>query len=512
VATVSGRSGTPVHVVGGGLAGLVAAITVAERGAPVVLYEAGDRLGGRAVDNDDRRRNLGPHVLLADGALARWLGAHRLLPALARSPISRARFVTAGGVRSTPPLALAAATARRMRQRAPVDESFRGWSHHMLGEDRGEQLCRLGGLFTFHHDPGSLSARFVWDRFGRYLRRPDHIRSILGGWSTLVAGLANRAEALGVDVQLGEALKPGRLPEDGPVIVTTPLPAAARLLDEPLHWTGARTALVDLGLAAAPGLPNLVMDLSPDLDTCCFVDRITAADPSAAPAGEDLFQCQLGVAADVPAAAAFARIDRTLDVVLPPERRRRTERWRSERVVEGASGAVDPPGTTWRDRPGIERSAGFFLAGDMVAAPGLLSEVSVNSAVRAAQLALADRRNRAFAPRWPAVALGPERQLAVLAASLAGGGAAAIEVDGPIDVNWPHEPASEIEPGLSIRVNGPLVRAEAATESRGRTRITTLVAVAGRGGRGAPLVGRLSGRLARWLARRRLARLVRSSP
>lgn len=511
---MNGRGGTPVHVVGGGLAGLVAAITVAERGAPVVLHEAGDRLGGRAVDDHDRPRNLGPHVLLTDGALARWLGGHRLLPALTRSPISRARFVTAEGVRATPPLALAAATARRMRQRAPVDESFRAWSHHLLGEDRGEQLCRLGGLFTFHHDPGSLSARFVWDRFGRYLRRPDHIRSILGGWSTLVAGLADRAEAIGVEIRLGEALEPGRLPEDGPVIVTTPLPVAARLLDEPLHWTGARTALVDLGLATAPGVPNLVMDLSPDLDTCCFVDRITAADPSAAPAGEDLFQAQLGVAADVAATTAFARIDRTLDLVLSPAGGdlRRTERWRSERVVEGASGAVDPPGTTWRDRPGIERSTGVFLAGDMVAAPGLLSEVSVNSAVRAAQLALAERRNRAFAPRWPSVALDPERQLAVLAASLAGGGTAATEVDGPVEARWPHEPAFEIEPGLTIRVDGPLVRAEAATGSRGRTRITTLVAARGSQGRGARGLERRSGRLSRWLARRRLARLVRSSP
>ena len=54
-----------------------------------------------------------------------------------------------------------------------------------------------------------------------------------------------------------------------------------------------------------------------------------------------------------------------------------------------ASGAVDLPGTTWRDRPAVEHGPGIWLVGDEVAAPGLLSEVSVASAVTAAGLAVA---------------------------------------------------------------------------------------------------------------------------
>ena len=42
-------SDRPIHVVGGGIAGLVAAITAAEGGAPVVLHEASGRLGGQVV-------------------------------------------------------------------------------------------------------------------------------------------------------------------------------------------------------------------------------------------------------------------------------------------------------------------------------------------------------------------------------------------------------------------------------------------------------------------------------
>jgi hypothetical protein len=54
----------------------------------------------------------------------------------------------------------------------------------------------------------------------------------------------------------------------------------------------------------------------------------------------------------------------------------------------GRSGALDPPGTTWRDRPAVHRDDGVFLAGDMVAAPGLLSEVAWASGVEAARGAL----------------------------------------------------------------------------------------------------------------------------
>jgi hypothetical protein len=58
-------------------------------------------------------------------------------------------------------------------------------------------------------------------------------------------------------------------------------------------------------------------------------------------------------------------------------------------VMESRSGALDLPGTTWRDRPAIERGEGVFLAGDMVAAPGLLSDVSFASAIEAARGAMA---------------------------------------------------------------------------------------------------------------------------
>src|SRR5262249_56830933 len=76
--TPAGRS-RPVHVIGGGIAGLVAAITAAEGGAPVILHEASRQVGGRALGRAGWAGvNLGPHVVLTDGALVPWLAARNI--------------------------------------------------------------------------------------------------------------------------------------------------------------------------------------------------------------------------------------------------------------------------------------------------------------------------------------------------------------------------------------------------------------------------------------------------
>jgi hypothetical protein len=48
------------------------------------------------------------------------------------------------------------------------------------------------------------------------------------------------------------------------------------------------------------------------------------------------------------------------------------------------------PGQTWRDRPAVDRGDGVYVAGDMVAAPGCLSEIAWASAVQASRLAVSD--------------------------------------------------------------------------------------------------------------------------
>jgi hypothetical protein len=85
--------------------------------------------------------------------------------------------------------------------------------------------------------------------------------------------------------------------------------------------------------------------------------------------------------------AAAARLERLLDASYVDWRQRET--WRRRQVMDGRSGAIDHPGTTWRDRPAIDRGDGVFVAGDMMAAPGSQSEIAWASAVQAAALAVA---------------------------------------------------------------------------------------------------------------------------
>jgi hypothetical protein len=68
-------------------------------------------------------------------------------------------------------------------------------------------------------------------------------------------------------------------------------------------------------------------------------------------------------------------------------------------VVEGRTGALDPPGIPWRDRPQPNRSAGIFVVGDMMAAPGMLSEVALSSALEASAAALTWNVGQSDSPR-----------------------------------------------------------------------------------------------------------------
>jgi len=484
----------PVHVIGGGIAGLVAAITAAEGGAPVILHEAAARVGGRALGPAGRPGlNLGPHVLLTDGALARWLAARDIRLGL-RLPAVRGIRVLGDGGDGLPLPLVARLTPTALPREAPAGMSFRDWAGQVFGAGRASLLCQLAGLYTFHHDPGELSAQFVWQRYRRVVIGSHRIRMVAGGWSALVAALAARAAAAGVRVQTQDTVTAAALP-GAPTVVAIRLPAASRLLGRELSWPGSRTALLDVAAAAHPGWPSTILDVRSDLRTCCLIDRVTATCPELPGAGGgELFQAQLGIGPRISREVAVTRIEDVLDQAVPQWRERAV--WQGSRVVTGATGAIDPPGTTWRDRPGIDQGDGLFLAGDAVAAPGLLSEVAVNSGIEAGRQALAARRRRLLPAGWPGADLTPERRLAVLAAVLPG---AALGVTPAPSGGWPVQPVDQTGLGYRLTDRGGVLRGEAASAGPGGAQVTTLAW--NRLPR--PARGRLNRRLARWWGRRR---------
>jgi NAD(P)-binding Rossmann-like domain len=369
-------------IVGGGLGGLIAAISVAEAGAGVTLVEAKHTLGGRARSLDGPYgANWGPHALYADGQLWSWLSERDLLPATVEAAVDAGVVFRRDGTRGPTPFEAFDAVARLARTgEAPDHISFRRWAEMYVGEERAAELCSLSGVFCFHHDPGSLSASFVHGRLQRVATFPSPARFVVGGWGSLVDVLHTRVAELGVTIRTSTRV--AVLPE-GPVILALPLRAAASLLGDPsLTWHHSQALLLDVAVRAEPDDPYAIWDL----DEAGWAETYTHNDPSLAPPGEHLIQAQLGIRPDETLDDAVVRVEALLDSGYRSWRNRVTWRRRARSVAE--TGAVDPPGTTWRDRPDPARGNGIFVVGDMVAAPGMLSEVVLNSAVAAATSAL----------------------------------------------------------------------------------------------------------------------------
>ncbi len=372
-----------ITVIGGGLAGLTAAISCAEQGAPVRLLEAHEQLGGRARSaSGPYKANLGPHALLCNSPLWRWLGERDLLPPHARPPLSGVRFRWQDEIRRVPAVGAAVAAVRLRGRPAPVDLDFRTWASDQVGADAADQLARSAGILTYHYDPGQLSAAFLWEPLVRgLLSAPPAARYPLGGWTEIVHRLQSHAAALGVTIRTSE--RATELPAP-PVIVATELAQARELLgDDSLRWLSGHALCLDLALSRRRGDPFVVVDLQ----EAGWVERFTAADSSLAPAGEELIQAQMPIRPGESADSAAERLERLLDASLSDWRER--ERWRRRQVMDGRTGALDPPGKSWHDRPAVDRGDGVYLAGDMVAAPGCLSEIAWASAIEASRLAVA---------------------------------------------------------------------------------------------------------------------------
>jgi phytoene dehydrogenase-like protein len=382
-----------VTVIGGGLAGLAAAITAAELGASVTLHEAHRTVGGRWRSTPVRKRprtdaiyraHEGPHVIYRDGPIWPWLRERGLLGVTCGVPLSavaRFRFWHAGRVRAVPPAGFLRALRACRRTDVPIDQSFRTWASKLVGLEAAEMGASASGVGVFHHDPGSLSAAFVAERLSRVFSMPAPASYRQGSWGAMFDDIAEYARKLGVIIELGS-----RVSSIGTelTIVATELESARVLLGaDSLDWPSGRTALLDLGVRRNRHDLFVVSDL----DTYGWMETFTMPDPTIAPAGEHLVQMQMPISANSSKADGVARLEAIADRALPGWRERTTHRLES--LANARTGAVDPPGASWRDRPAIERGSGVFLAGDRVAAPGLLSEVSLNSGVRAAQLAMA---------------------------------------------------------------------------------------------------------------------------
>lgn len=207
---------TDVVVVGGGLAGLMAAITAARAGSGVVLVDARG-VGGRArsARRDGYTLNEGAHALYRGGVAARALAELGVAVTGGRPASSDSRLVWDGEIVALPGTARTLATARILSARSKA--KLAGWFSGMercaarsgdvsvdewLDSQRAASdlrrlltaLLRLGS-YTAH--PGRAAAAPLLQQLAMGANGVTYVDR---GWQSIVDRLAAVAVAAGVEV------------------------------------------------------------------------------------------------------------------------------------------------------------------------------------------------------------------------------------------------------------------------------------------------------------------------
>ncbi|MGH2609702.1 MAG: protoporphyrinogen/coproporphyrinogen oxidase, partial [Tepidiformaceae bacterium] len=209
-----------VAVIGGGLAGLSAAVVAATNGARVSLFERASQPGGRAITTSANGFlfNIGPHALYS-GAEAMltdlgvtvsggypplnrtvaWRGGGRY-----RLPLGGASLLATGllGVRDKLEAGRLLAGLSRIDSAPLQAVTARDWLDQTIHSQRVRQLMEaLFRVSSYANGPVVASAGAHLDQLRAASRRS--VRYPDGGWQTIVNGLRQRAIDEGVSLKTG---------------------------------------------------------------------------------------------------------------------------------------------------------------------------------------------------------------------------------------------------------------------------------------------------------------------
>lgn len=404
---------TDVVVVGGGLAGLVAAVDASRAGAATTLVEARSAGGGRARSDSTAgfHVNHGAHALYRAGAaravlddlgvswsghLPRVKGSGLLVDGKRVSPMSRGGMAAAGGVAGLRALARAvrASTVESWRGRSMAD-----WFEAQPAAAR-PVLWTAIRTSTYQADLDACDAGDILAQLRRGARGVDYLD---GGWQTLVDGLERMADADGVRRVHGKvtAVRPegerwsvefadGAIDAGAVVIAVGGATEADGLLagrsSAVRRWAEVADPVVastlEVLLRSKP-VRGRVAAYAVD-EPVYSVDA--AASCRVAPEGAALVHGLFYEPDRLPEAAPRARLEAALDAWQPGWRDRVVEVIERKRMVVAhdrprLAPAADRPAAVIPDLDGV------FLASDAVTTDGLLADAAASSARVAARAA-----------------------------------------------------------------------------------------------------------------------------
>lgn len=441
------RSGTAaegpfdVAVIGGGLAGLVAATLASRAGKSVVLLERGKHLGGRGATTvrEGISFNMGPHALYCGGDLMR-LCKELGIPFTGRAPSpGRPKFLLGHRCYDQPMGLLSLLRSplftvrekwrlsRFMKEIAALDPrpldrtSVADWVRSFAGTGNFVRLVhtfvRLG---TFINDPEVFSAGTAVEQL--QVGQQGGVWYVDGGWQSLASGLAVQAEEQGTRIRLGAAVtrvasadegvtielsEGGAIAARSAIVALTP-EAASEVLDLPPDHAvtrfcetvrPARTACLDVALSRLPR-PDERFTLG--LDAPMYLSVHSAA-AQLAPEGIHVVQV-LKYAGSQRADShevAERELEQVLDDAQPGWREHLvTRRFLPNMIAVSAVPTAAMGGTAGRPAAAASGLPGVFLAGDWVGPKGVLADAAAASGEQAARLAVE------FAARTPRPAVG----------------------------------------------------------------------------------------------------------
>lgn len=423
----------PVVVVGGGLAGLAAAIYLARGGRTVTVFERRRALGGRAVTHlrQGFRLNLGPHSVFKRGTA---MAVYRELGVPVRGRVSRIdglalfrddvfrmpstpwslvanRLLSLRGRREAVRLAL---LLRKARIGDGAERTIGDWlDAHVEDEALRLTLTAMVRAASYSSDPEQRADLALVQLF-RWLRGGIHVDE---GWQKLVDSLHAKAVALGVNfitsarvvkiasdgrvrgVELGELedsipsgtqelrMPPPELrPESGALIPADTVilavdPATATFLAGEAAlaagWVPPRNVQVATLDVALSSLPDPKVTFALDLEAPLMFSVHSAAAQVAPRGGAVLHATRFG-------AGAERELEQLLDSLQTGWRDLVVHR-RYLPALTASHALVTPNWQRPQPTTGIQ---GLFIAGDWVHSDGLLSDAALGSAREAARTIL----------------------------------------------------------------------------------------------------------------------------